>query len=188
MQLHTHSCRSPPTLWPLTPPSTPVPLQFDYRPHSVLGNGSWSNVNFTVDVRLPDAASVALVGARVSLLNLTARNALMAEEWTPGLWFAFNAAGAWSLYPFIANVTLPGQSIASGTLPNAPPGNSWHTVALSTRDDAFDVAFDGAPVLTGFDVSALPYTGWVGIGTGDYGQFVQFDNAAVAAEAPRTSA
>lgn len=168
-------------------PAKPISWESDFRPHSVLGSMNWSNVNFTTSLRLNDAADIAVVGVRCSLLNQTDYAALMSEIPFPGLWLGINATG-WTVWPSIAtvgNFSRGAGIIASGTAANGPiqPG-SWHTVSLVSTDDSLSASMDNAPLFSGVDVSRYPYTGWVGVGTGDYGHFVDFDNVMITAPAP----
>jgi hypothetical protein len=162
-------------------PAKPVSWESDWRPHAVLGDPAWADVNFTSSLRLSSPADVALLGVRCSLLNQTNYAALMAEIAFPGLWLAVNATGGWSLWPSIqAAGVWSAPPLASGALPGHPlaPG-TWHTVSLVSTRDTLAAFIDGVPAFAGLSVSAQAYTGWVGIGTADWGMPVDWRSVEV---------
>jgi hypothetical protein len=160
-------------------PSTPITWEHDIRPHSLLGDMNWANTNFTADMRVPSGA-VGVLGVRVSLMNYTNYAALMAEEYTPGIWWSMDSQGNWAVWLSIANVTVGGQ-IASGKAANILP-STWNTISLVVQDNTLAITLNGATLAESVDVRLGAYTGWVGLGTGSYGQLVDFDNIIVVAE------
>jgi hypothetical protein len=164
-------------------PQWPVAWEHDIRPHTVLGDPTWMDVNFTLRVRLSGPADVAGVGVRCTLMNQTGYQALMLEIPLPGLWLSLNATGGWAVWPSVAAFTnYSAPPLAQGTLPGGatlPPG-TWATVTLVASGGSLSATVDGAPVFTNLNVGSLPATGWVGLATGDYGHFVDVDDVMVA--------
>lgn len=169
-------------------PAKPVSWESDFRPHTILGDPAWADVAFSVDVAVPVGGSAtAVVGVRCSLLNQTDYAALMSEISFPGLWWGVNATGGWAVWPSIASVLDHSRGsgrLATGALSPLPPAGAFWTLTLTARGGALAGAVNGAPAFAGLDVSALPYTGWVGLATGSWGDAVEFDNVAVTQAAP----
>jgi hypothetical protein len=155
-------------------PSKPIIwLRDDTRPHSILGDPTWADVQFTVDVALAAPGDGAGVGVRCTGSSVDA---------TPGVWFAFDTSGRWNLTYSVASLGSNAPAPASGMLPVPPPApGTWHTVVMTARGPTLDVTFDGASVLSAYalNASAAPTSGYVGIATRDYGQYVRFDSPSV---------
>jgi galactosylceramidase len=168
----------------LKTPAKPISWENDFRPHSVLGDRNWRDVNFTSSFQLSAAGDVYIAGVRCTLNNATNYAALMLEISFPGLWLALNSTGGWSLWSTIQAATNYSTTpLAQGSLPGGrtlAPG-TWHTTTLVASLGQFSAWVDGAAIATALDVSSLPWTGWVGIGTKDYGEFVLVDNISVTA-------
>lgn len=168
----------------LMTPAKPISWENDWRPHSVLGDPTWRDVNFTSSFQLSAAGDVYIAGVRCTLDNVTNYNALMNEISFPGLWLALNSTGGWSVWTSIQAATNYSTTpIAQGSLGGGKtlaPG-TWHTTTLVASFGQLSAWVDGAAIATGVDVSQLPWTGWVGIGTGDYGHHVLVDNVSVTA-------
>lgn len=146
----------------------------EQRPFTIFAaNISWSDVDVSIDVRLASSTDVALIGARANP-NCCGR-VITGEDFMPGAWVAVSADG-WVLYNAISNVTTEEGVLARGSLsPKAPAAGEWHTLRLIVGETA-SFFFDGAVQLQGFNLTQLvPVTGFVGIGTGNWGQFVDFD-------------
>lgn len=163
----------------------PISWEHDYRPHAVLGDMNWANINVTIDTMVPASVPGALtvLGVRCTLENQTDYNALMNEISFPGLWWAVNGTGAWAVYSSIQAVgnSSAGGAIAVGVGPaGLRPGNSM-TLSLAVAGNTLTGSINGQQVMgaSGINVAAYPYTGWVGVGTGDYGQPVQWDSVRV---------
>ena len=92
-----------------------------------------------------------------------------------------DSGGAWGVWNAIANVTTARGKFDSGT--TAAPGvGSWHELRLSIAGNVAEGFLDGVAVFSGLDVSrGIPANGFPGLGTGDWGQHVLFDNFRLAA-------
>jgi hypothetical protein len=126
------------------------------------------------------------------------------EDLMPGAWLAVGATG-WALCNAIENVTLSSAGvgvIAHGTLSaavvgadgtyategthsailarghsRAPRPGEWHALRLAVKNDTARAWLDGVPLFDGVGVAGrVPAQGFTGFGTGDWGQFVLFDD------------
>jgi galactosylceramidase len=183
-------------------PKAPIRWWTDSRPHSIVGDSTWTDVNATLDFRCTTPGGSAMIGARASIGSATyitdGAPGISAEDSLPGLWFSLACAGgangegpaAWALYARVADVGSARTALASGTLAAPLPVMTWHTVGISVVGRRVAGSLDGAAV---FDLdlpasAAVPPAGWVGFGTAGYGDFTQFDNLAISAAAARCSA
>jgi galactosylceramidase len=148
----------------------------EQRPFSLFAADiSWTDVDASIDVLLPQAGDSALLGARANP-NCCGR-VITGEDLMPGAWLQVGS-GAWALYNAIANVSSANGLVAQGALPGggAAPG-TWHRLRLVVQRDAAAGFFDGAQLFAGVGVAGkVPENGFVAIGTGTWGQYVLFDN------------
>lgn len=165
-------------------PAKPLEWRNDeQRPFSVFAaDAAWAAADITIKVRAAAAADGALVGVRANPNNCCGR-VISGEDLMPGAWLALGGAGApgWTLYNAIANVSTSTGVLARGPAPALAPGE-WHTVRVAvTAADELSAWLDGAPLFAALDVhGAVPPTGFVGIGTLDYGMYVDFAGFSVA--------
>lgn len=163
------------------------PIQWrpdEQRPHTVGGSALWADTAASVRIRLNASADAALVAVRCWVQgDLPNAGPISSEMWMSGAWLRLDgAAGAWSVFPSYANATNNYARVASGTTPGGPlaPG-TWHAVHLAVAGGALSATLDGAPLFSGLSAAFAPATGYVGFGTGDYGQAVEFDDLQVVA-------
>ena len=179
-------------------PEHPIAWRPDeQRPVSVLGDINWAAADISVDVRMPAAGDGALLGVRANP-NCCGR-VITGEDMMPGLWLAVTAGSqTWTAYNAIANVSKAGVSggvgggsgsaaatgvLASGTLAAAPvPGGWLHLRVAIDASGSAQAEVGGISVFSGLLLRGkVPDTGFVGIGTIDWGHFVDFDNVTVTA-------
>ena len=181
-------------------PKAPIRWWADTRPHAVVGDPTWADVDVSIDFRCTNDGGSALIGARASIESSTwitdGPAGIHAEDELRGLWFsvlcaggAGGAGGAWALWPSIKDVGTPDAALSTGTLAGGLPVATWHTLSLVVNGSRAAGRFDGAPIFDE-DIKAAqaPSAGWVGFGTCSFGDFTQFDNLAIRATAARCSA
>ena len=166
----------------------PISRWRDTRPHTIVGDAQWTDVDLRVTFLLPWATDAALFGVRATSWNASQSEATM--QALPGVWVFVNTTG-WGVvqaltdaslsHPYAFRAHAAGAGVASG---------AWHKVRVVARGDALVVAFDG--VLAGrVDVpfsAGFPTAGYVALGTGGYEEFVLFNDLAVSALASTCSA
>lgn len=172
----------------------------DTRPHAVIGDPTWADVDATIDFRCTSEGGSAMIGARASIeapgFITDGPAGIHAEDELRGLWFSVACAGganggggAWALWPSVKAVGTAGAALAAGALAGGVPVGSWHTLNLNVNGSRAKGLFDGAPVFDEDVASAgAPAAGWAGFGTMAFGDFTQFDNIATRASAARCSA
>lgn len=163
-------------------PHKPIAWRPDeQRPFSVFASDvSWADVDVSVDVRLAASTDTVLLGARANPNNCAVcGRVITAEDLMPGAWLSVSADG-WTVYDAIVNVTTTAGILAQGTLARPVPG-VWYTLRLVLRGSALSAFFDGALLVSGVDIASVPPTGFVGFGTGAWGEFVDFDRFNVSA-------
>lgn len=153
----------------------------EQKPHTVGGSALWRAANVSVSFRLTTATETALLAVRCWVDN-TLPNAgpISSEMWMRGAWLSVSGQ-SWSLFPSYANATNGVDKVIGGTVnaPGVQPG-TWHTLGLVIgANNQLTGSLDGTVLFTGVDGSFLPSTGYVGLGTLDYGQMVEFDKLAV---------
>ena len=149
----------------------------EQRPFSVFaGDISWAAAALTIDVRMA-AGEGALVGVRANP-NCCGR-VITGEDLMPGLWLGVQAGHAnYTVWNAIQNATTAAGVVHAGALARAPAADEWVTLTLEvTAQGVASAAVGGATVFAGLDVRGLvPDTGFPGIGTFAWGQYVYFDN------------
>jgi galactosylceramidase len=182
-------------------PKAPIRWWTDTRPHAVVGDPTWADVDAAVDFRCTNDGAGAMIGARASIESPTyitdGPGGISAEDNLRGLWFSVacaggshGAGGAWALWPSVGDVSTPGKALARGTVAGGVPVGSWHTLRLVVNGSRAEGFFDGAGVFDA-DVSGaagVPAAGFAGFGTLAFGDYTQFDNIALRATAARCSA
>lgn len=161
-----------------------APLSFrsdEQRPLSILGDVTWTDADVSIDALMPASGDAAMVGVRANP-NCCGR-AIVGENLMPGVWLAVTAGStAFHVYNAIQNASAPANAVLNGTLPAAPQPGAWVSLRLAVAGGVAAGFVDGVPVFAGLDVQPwAPATGFVGIATGSWGQFVAFDNFTVAA-------
>ena len=148
----------------------------EQRPFSLFTSDiTWTDVNVSIDVRLAAPVDSALLGVRANP-NCCGR-VITGEDLMPGAWLWWDSSGAWTLFNAIANVTTTSGILANGTWPARPQVGQWHTVRLELQAGVLTGFLDGQLALQVHVAdSSIPTEGFVGLGTGDWNQFVTFDN------------
>ena len=153
----------------------------EQRPFSLFAaDASWRALDVSVSFTLSADNDTVLLGARANPNDCCGR-VIAGEDLMPGAWLALAPGGAWTLYNAIANVSTPVGVLAHGSSPVAPIANAWHTLRLAvTALGSASASIDGASLFAGVGVQgSVPPTGFVGFGTGTWGQHVLFDDFAV---------
>jgi galactosylceramidase len=149
----------------------------EQRPFTVFAaDAAWAAEDVSVDVRVRAANDTALLGVRANPNGCCGR-VIAGEDLMPGAWLALRGA-RWWLWNAIANVSGAEGLLAQGAIGGAPitPGE-WRTARLAvSRAGALSAWLDGAALVEALPVQgAVPDAGFVGFGTGSWGQFVDFD-------------
>jgi len=165
-------------------PTHPIAWRPDeQRPFTVFASDiSWASVDVSIDIRLSAAGDVATIGARANP-NCCGR-VITGEDFMPGAWVSVGESrGGWVLYNAIANVTTHVGILASGSLSADPLPGDWHTLRLVIDNkNVASFFYDGVVAFQGKDLTnQVPDEGFVGFGTGNYGQFVEYDRFNVTA-------
>ena len=130
----------------------------------------------SVDAIIPAPGDSLLLGVRANPNNCCGR-VISGEDLMPGAWLALNASGAWALYNAISNVSTAVGVLAHGQAPVVPVVGPWHAYRLSIIGGHASAAIDGAVIFEGLALEGLvPPSGFVGFGTGSWGQYCEFDN------------
>ena len=165
----------------------PISRWRDTRPLSIVGDAQWTDVDLRVTFLLPWSTDAALFGVRATSFNSSQTEVTLLN--LPGVWVLVNTTGwlvaqgvsdAALAHPVFYRAHAPGARVAAGT---------WHSVRLVAHGAVLVVAIDGA-VVGRIDVpfsAGFPTAGYVGIGTGDYEQFVLFNSLSVEAAATTCS-
>ena len=104
----------------------------------------------------------------------------------PGLWLAVAAGRSnFTVWNAIQNVSTTTGVLHTGSLASAPAPGEWLALTLEvTAQGVASATANGVAIFAGIDVrGAVPDTGFPGIGTLDWGQFVLFDNFSVTGSA-----
>ena len=149
----------------------------EQRPFTVFAaDAGWTEADMNIDASLRASGDVVLFGVRANPNNCCGR-VITGEDLMPGAWLSLNATGSWVLYNAIANVSTSMGVLAQGQSSIAPTIGSWHSYRLSVIDDHVSAEIDGVSLFSGLDVQGVvPPSGFVGFGTGSWGQYVEFDN------------
>jgi len=138
-------------------------------PHTVMGDPSWEDVDFSIQVYLTSQSVIAGVGVRINSFNDTAgTDGSSGWDYGDGFWFFFSTLGyklSYTLKPSI-------QPVRSGTFPQPLDPNSWHTVRVIARNTSVIGLIDGYIVFRQ-DVpygSGSPPRGFLGLASGGWEQ------------------
>lgn len=166
------------------------PIQWrpdEQRPHTVGGSATWADTSASVAFRLNASSDIAMFAVRCFVDDtLGAAGPISSEMWMRGAWLRVDGAGSggassWGLYPSYANATNSYAKVTGGAT-NAPiAAGAWHTATLAVKGGVASASLDGAQLFSGVDARFAPPTGYVGFGTGDYGQFVEYKDLTVQA-------
>ena len=153
----------------------------DPRPHSIFQAVELVDSDVSIDVNMPAAGDTALLGARADPNCVPAcgrYNALDGQNALPGVWWAVSASSAsWHVFNAVINATTTRGVLATGTFPAAPAPGTWHTLRLVIAGGTASGYLDGAAAFTSVGIQGhVADTGFVGVGTGAWGQHVLFDN------------
>jgi len=186
-------------------PKAPIRWWADTRPHAVLGDPTWRDVEVSIDFRCTNAGGSAMLGVRGSIQSETfitdGPQGIHAEDDLPGLWFSLTCAtaaagsqgGHWALWPSVKDVGGAGAAaaapLAKGVYGAGVPVGTWHTLTLTANGTLITGLIDAQRVFN-VDVAqaGTPREGFVGFGTMAFGDFTQFDNVRVRATSARCSA
>ena len=153
----------------------------EQRPFSLFAaNISLKNVNVSVGISLNSRNDSALLGVRANP-NCCGR-VITGEDLMPGAWLLVSG-GFWAVFNAIANVStvLPSEGlIAHGMLEREVIPGEWYRVGLTVQNDFLSGWIDGTNLFSAVSVAGqgVPDNGFVGIGTGTWGQYVSFDDFA----------
>ena len=152
----------------------------EQRPFSLFAAGDfWSATSVSVDVRMASGEG-ALVGVRAS--PQCCGRVITGEDLMPGVWLGLEAGSAtFRVWNAIANATSATGVLLSGPVSPAPAAGAWIAVQLNvTSAGVASASVDGAPIFSGLNVrGAVADAGFAGIGTFDWGMYVEFDNFAI---------
>ena len=159
----------------------------DTRPHTIVGDAQWTDVDLSVTFLLPWSGDAALVGVRVTSWNSSQNEATMLN--LPGVWVLVNTTG-WGVVQTLSAASLAHPAFFRAHAPGrAVAVDVFHSVRVVARGDSLVVAINdtlagrvAVPYSAGF-----PTAGYVGLGTADYGQFVLFNDLEVSAGASTCS-
>jgi galactosylceramidase len=145
----------------------------DIRPHTIFGDPQWTDMDLTVVFRLLDASDVALIGVRCSTwgsINPETANNL------PGVWVQASPV-AWGVILGL-DTTKYNNPIILQQFPEPIGTDTWNTIRIIARGDSIIIIMNGN-LLGRVSVPksrGAPTSGFAGLGTGDFGQYVQFDS------------
>ena len=155
----------------------------DTRPHTIVGDAQWTDVDVSATFLLPWHGDAVLVGVRVTTWNSSLSEATMLN--LPGVWVMVNTSG-WAVLQTLSAASMAHPAFYRAHSPGAAiSADAWHSVRLVARGDSLVVARNGTlvgrvavPYSAGF-----PTAGYVGLGTADYEQFVLFNDLEISAGA-----
>ena len=153
----------------------------DTRPHTIVGDAQWTDVDVSATFLLPWHGDAVLVGVRVTTWNSSLSEATMLN--LPGVWVMVNTSG-WAVLQTLSAASMAHPAFYRAHSPGAAiSADAWHSVRLVARGDSLVVALNGTlvgrvavPYSAGF-----PTAGYVGLGTADYEQFVLFNDLEISA-------
>jgi hypothetical protein len=151
------------------------------RPFTVFAaDASWTDEDMTVDALLPTASDALMLGVRANPNGCSCGRVITGEDMMPGAWLIINSTGSWKLYNAVSNVSTSTGLLASGTSALAPSPGSWHSYNFAVSAGHLSASLDNEALFEGIFVQgAVPDSGFVGFGTGSWGQYVEFDNFSV---------
>jgi len=144
-------------------PLRPVTWGGDIRPHSLIGHRDTFDASFLIEGYITEPGGSVLLGVH-----------MQGTDNPSGILWLVNSTG-WFLYSQISDVNEK-KPIASGTSPVSITPGTWHTYRLDINSTTFNVWVDETPAIVAMNVSDMTLSGHFLIGTGEYGQYTQFDN------------
>jgi galactosylceramidase len=166
----------------MTPARPIVWLRSDTTPHAIIGDPDWTSVNASVDVYIPAANGSAALGIHCHGLDV---------DDTACLWLLLTAGaaatgknGSWGVYASAGQLSNASLATDGGELTIAP--GVWHTAKVSAAGGSSSTAsltVDGVIVAGAVPLGGAT-SGFVGVGTANYGDFTLFDNLKIAAATP----
>ena len=152
-------------------PKLPIAWGGDSRPHTIIGSRDLRDVSFLIDVRLTNANGSVMIGARMGGIPTS----------TPygdyyGALFSFDVDGSWNLTASTTTVQSSGAALASGQLPHALGVGGWHRFRLDVNGSSANVWVDGTLSIQNVPVAFAGASGFVTMGTVQFGHFTDFDN------------
>ncbi len=172
-------------------PKVPIRWWTDTMPHSVIGDVSWEDTDFSIDFRCTQEGGSAMVGVRASLQGIDGPAGITAEDELPGLWFSIGCSASAAPWQLAASVkAIAGSPFASGTVQAPVPAGSWHRLRLQANGSSASGFLDASPVFSSLSLAGhgVPESGWAGFGVQQFGHHTQFDNLAVVSTSGRCSA
>jgi hypothetical protein len=157
-------------------PTHPIAWRPDeQRPFTIFTSDiNWVSMDVSIDIRLSVSSDIVTIGVRANP-NCCGR-VITGEDFMPGAWVAIDQK-SWTLYNAIANITTQQGILTSGILTSSPTLGVWHTLRfIVTSTNLASFFYDGVILFQEFNVTGLvPANGFVGFGTGDWGQSVEYD-------------
>lgn len=151
----------------------------EQRPFSLFAADiSLTSVNTSIDFAFSAPGEGVLFGVRANP-NCCGR-VITGEDLMPGAWLWVGSSGDFTLFNAIANVTTANGVIVKGRASGVTIlPLQWHTLGLVLLKNTLTATFDGAVLFQGVSVdeaaTGVPASGFVGIGTQAWGQYVKFD-------------
>ena len=148
-------------------PIKPVTWGGDIRPHSLIGHRDTFDASLVIDAFITEPGASAMVGVHAQ-----------GTDNPVGQLFLMRSNGTWALYGRITDVNAQGKAVMEGSSPVPMAAGAWHTYRMDINGSALNVWVDGTPVITNYNTTTagLPTSGHFLIGTGEYGEYTQFDN------------
>ena len=177
-------------------PAAPIRWWTDTRPHSVIGDATWSDCAVSIDFQCNNPGGSAMLALRASLNGKDGPDGISAEDALPGLWWSIGCAGGmngagpavWNVTSSAGAVGNAGAAFLTGTLAAPLAPGSWHSLHLVANGSQLSGWLDGAPVFsTSVAAAGAPSSGWAAFGTQRYGDFTFFDSLSINASASRCS-
>lgn len=141
----------------------------DTVPHTIMGDPTWEDIDFSIQVYLTSQSDIAGVGVRCNAFNDTEGiDGSTGVDAMPGVWFFFSTLG----YKISYNLKPSIQPARSGTFAQPITANSWHTVRMIARNTSVIGLIDGYIVFRQ-DVpfgSTAPPRGFLGLASGGWEQ------------------
>ncbi|CAG5133965.1 unnamed protein product, partial [Candidula unifasciata] len=134
---------------------------------NIIGNSTWQDILIEVDFEFPvvNATTGVFVAARVN-------QAQCSKDAASGIYLFVTPEYNFILASNIARTAV----ITTGTLPH---GGGWHRLSLFVQNQTAYLAYDEQPLVIVAGIPKTPLSGFVGIGTDNYG-LADFDNLHIA--------
>ena len=139
----------------------------DTRPHAIVGDEQWTDLDATARVWMPTSGDGAMLGVRCSGLGDGTNNHITGMDALPGLWLAANLTD-WSVSNRLDKAAL---EISSGRFAVPLAALAWHSFRLVARGARLIVSVDGV-VLASIDTALAaktPKNGFAAIGSVAFG-------------------